>query len=126
MVLHLNECEFLLADYQPYQERHPPNQPQPSQALNPRVRIRRSLANIRTNRRRRTVRKPQVPHGAVQCVPLGAGAVVQLDGVFVLHRAALDAQANLVVGDGRDPGGEACCQKLTPSSERVCTPQIEG
>ena len=69
--------------------------------LNLGVLVRRSLANIRTDRRRRAVRKPQVPHRAV----VGGlfGAVVQLDGILVLHRAALDAQADLAVGDWRDP-----------------------
>ena len=71
--------------------------------LNLGVLVRRSLANIRTDRRRRAVRKPQVLHRAVVGVRLGA--VVKLDGVLVLHLTRLDAQADLAVGDWRDPRG---------------------
>ena len=70
--------------------------------LNLGVLVRRSLANIRTDRRIRTISQPQVPHRAI--VGVHRSALEKLDGVLVLHLARFDAQAQVLVGDRGDPG----------------------
>ena len=69
-------------------------------SLHPGVRVGWGLANIRTNRRC-VVCEPQIPHGRV--VSRSRSTVVQLDGIRVLHLARLDAQADVLVGDGCKP-----------------------